>query len=84
MFFLRPKPILKRKVNNMEEKAIEVPTRKQIAFDLHQAALKVYYPKPKLSLNKQFYKKPIGILQNLWGNMASRANNIPFMLHKKK
>ena len=31
--------------------------RKQIAFDLNQAALKLYYPKPKFSLNKQFYKK---------------------------
>ena len=32
-------------------------SRKQITFDLQQKALKQYYPKPKRSLNPQFYKK---------------------------
>lgn len=32
-------------------------SRKQITFDLQQKALRQYYPKPKRSLNPQFYKK---------------------------
>ena len=32
-------------------------SRKQITFDLQQKALKQYYPRPKRSLNPQFYKK---------------------------
>lgn len=32
-------------------------SRKQITFDLRQAALKQFYPKKPLSLNPQHYKK---------------------------
>ena len=35
----------------------ELKSRKQIAFDLKQDALKVHYPKPKIDTNPQYHNK---------------------------
>ena len=35
----------------------ETKSRKLLAFDLKQDALKEYYPKPKFTVNPQYYKK---------------------------
>lgn len=41
----------------MKKEVDEASSRKQITFDLHQASLQEYYPKPKFTINKQFFKK---------------------------
>lgn len=41
----------------MERIKEDIPARKQITFDLNQAALKHYYPKPRFSIDPLFYKK---------------------------
>ena len=46
----------------------ELKSRKQIAFDLKQDLLKKYYPKPKVNLNSQYYKKAYGDLKEFFKN----------------
>jgi virulence-associated protein VapD len=41
----------------------EKTTRKQITFDLSDKKLKIFYPKPKYSLNPKYYNKA-------WGDIA--------------
>lgn len=56
---------------NEQKPKSEKATRKQITFDLSDKKLKMFYPKPKISLNQKYHNKA-------WGDIARFMNKNGF------